>query len=102
MKFPGDQGEIITVRGNKDEDRECYKESLKISKAPNEESLPSTNISFQRRDPPNESAVLMLNLDPRADFEYQRPQPEGDLITVQIDGEPSKVVKIGAPLFPGL
>jgi hypothetical protein len=44
----------------------------------------------------------MLNLDPRSDFEYQRPQPEGDLITVQIGGEPSKVMKLEAALSPEL
>jgi hypothetical protein len=100
MKFPGDQGEVITIRGNKDEARECYKESLKISKTPNEESLPSTNRSFQQRDPLKASGVLMLNLDPRSDFEYHRPQPEADLITVQISGEPSKVMKLRAALSP--
>jgi hypothetical protein len=98
MKFSGDQGEVITIRSNKGEARECYKESLKISKTPNEESLPPTNRSFQRRDPPKESGVLMLNLDPRSDFEYQRPQPEGDMISVQIGSEPSKVMKLGATL----
>ena len=98
MKFSGNQGEVITIRGNKDEARECYKESLKISKTPSEESLPSTNRSFQRRDPPKESRVLMLNLYPRSDFEYQRPQPEEDLISVQIGGEPSKMMKLGATL----
>jgi hypothetical protein len=98
MKFLGDQEEVITIRGNKDEARECYKESLKISKTPSEESLPLTNRSFQRRDPPKESGVLMLNLDPRSDFEYQRPQPEGDLISVQIGDEPCKMMKLGATL----
>jgi hypothetical protein len=46
MKFPGYQGEVITICGNKDEARECYKESLKISKTSSEESLPLTNRSF--------------------------------------------------------
>jgi hypothetical protein len=44
----------------------------------------------------------MLNLDPSADFEYQRPQPEGDLIMVQIGSESSKLVKIGDALPPEL
>jgi hypothetical protein len=65
MKFPRNQGDVITIRGNKDEARECYKESLKISKASNEVHLQSNNMSFQRRDPLKDSAVLILNLDPR-------------------------------------
>ena len=40
----------------------------------------------------------MLNLDPRSDFEYQRPQPEGDLISVQIGSEASKTMKLGETL----
>jgi hypothetical protein len=102
MKFPGCQGDVITIRGNKDETRECYMESLKISKALNGADLSSDNRCFQPRDPPKDSAVLMLNLDPMADFEYQRPQPEGDLITVQIGDQRSKVVMIGAALHPEL
>jgi hypothetical protein len=43
---------------------------------------------------------MMTNLDPRADFEYQRPQPEGDQILVQIGLKEDQTVKIGANLPP--
>ena len=45
---------------------------------------------------------MMTNLDPRADFEYQRPQPEGDQILVQIGLKEDQTVKIGANLPPAI
>ena len=32
VKFPGDNGRVVTLRGNQDEARSCYKESLKIGR----------------------------------------------------------------------
>ena len=43
-------------------------------------------------------SVLLADFDPRSDFEYQRPQPEGDIINVQLGKSPEQVVKIGASL----
>jgi hypothetical protein len=45
---------------------------------------------------------MMTNLDPRADFEEQRPQPEGDQILVQIGPKEGQNVKVGANLPPAI
>jgi hypothetical protein len=55
---------------------------------------------MERRDLIRDAGVMMTNLDPIADFEYQRPQPEGDHILVQIGLKEDQTVKIEANLPP--
>ena len=103
MKFPGENGSVVTVRGKSSDARKCYQESLKITKSPS--ILPVTakekgKQKMERRDLMRDAGVMMTNLDPRADFEYQRPQPEGDQILVQIGLKEDQIVKIGANLPP--
>ena len=81
MKFPGEDGSVVIVRGKSIDARRCYQESLKITKSPS--ILPVTaeekgKQKMERCDLMRDAGVMMTNLDPRADFEYQRPQPEGD------------------------
>jgi hypothetical protein len=45
---------------------------------------------------------MMTNLGPRAYFEYQRPQPEGDQILVQIGESKGETAKVGANLHPAI
>jgi hypothetical protein len=53
---------------------------------------------MERRDMTRDAGVMMTNLDLRADFESQRPQPEGDQILVQIRPKEDHTVNIGANL----
>jgi hypothetical protein len=93
VKFFGEKGEVITIHGSGGEARDCYPESLKITKAlPEAETKKPLDQNFQRRDSPKYLIVLMVNLEPTSDFEHQRPQPERDM--VQIRDQPSKAVKI--------
>ena len=81
MKFPGENGSVITVRGKGSDARRCYQESLKITKTPTQPiEFPEGKgkKKMERRDSPQEARVMMTNLDPRADFEEQRPQLEGE------------------------
>jgi hypothetical protein len=55
---------------------------------------------MERRDLTRDAGVMMTNLDPRADFESQRPQPEGDQILVQIGPKEDQTVKIRVNLPP--
>jgi hypothetical protein len=85
MKFPGEDGSVITVRGKGSDARRWYQESLKITKTP----IQPVEIhegkgkkKMERRDSPHEAGVMMTNLDPRANFEEQGPQLEGEQILV--------------------
>jgi hypothetical protein len=49
---------------------------------------------MERRDLMHEAGVMMTNLYPRAYFEEQKPQPEGDQILVQIGQQKDQPVKI--------
>ena len=112
MKFPGEKGGIVTLRGNQDEARSCYKESLKVVKTPltgdvNTEKNRKLLLRDHIRDTKSqvqlpEGAILLTDFDPRTDFAYQRPQPEGDVVEIQIGDSPSKIVKVGASLPPDL
>ena len=87
MKFPGEKGSVITVRGKGNDARRCYQQSLKIMKTPIQPvEVPEGKgkTKKERRDSTQGVGVMMTNLDPRADFEEQRPQPEGEQILVQI------------------
>jgi hypothetical protein len=55
---------------------------------------------MEGRDLTRDAGVMMTNLDPREDFESQRPQPEGDQILVQIGPNKDQTVKFGANLPP--
>jgi hypothetical protein len=57
---------------------------------------------MERRDLIRDAGVMMTNLDPRVDFEEQRPQPEGDQILVQIGPKEGQNVKVGANLPPAI
>ena len=85
MKFSGEDGSVITVRGKGSDARRCFQESLKITKTP----IQPVEIherkgkkKMERRDSPHEAGIMMTNLDPRANFEEQGPQLEGEQILV--------------------
>ena len=77
MKFHGVKGLVVTVRGNENMAKKCYKESLSIRKGSSsiENPVPDRNRRLERRKE-STSSVMMTTLDLRADFEHQRPQPE--------------------------
>jgi hypothetical protein len=74
MKFPAQRGTVITIRGKGSKVRNYYLKSLKIVK--------TSPDSHERRDLPKDSRVMITNMDPRADFKYQRTQLEGDQIEI--------------------
>ena len=81
MTFLREDGSVVTVHRKSSVARKCYQESLKITKTPS--ILPiraeeKGKRKMERRDLMRNAGVMMTNLDPRADFECQRPQPEGD------------------------
>jgi hypothetical protein len=103
MKFPGEYGSVVTVRGKSSDARRCYQESLKITKKPPrpaEIHEGKGKKKMEHRDLIHEAGVMMKNLDPRADFQEQRPQPKGDQILVQIGLKEGQNVKVGANLPP--
>jgi hypothetical protein len=103
MKFHGEDGSVITVRGKGSDARRCYQESLKITKTPVEPAEiheGKGKNKMERRDFPQEAGIMMNNLDPRADSEEQRPQPEGHQILVQIGHKEDQTVKVGANFPP--
>jgi hypothetical protein len=79
MKFPSDRDDIITIRGKGMESHLYYLESLKIAKStPSQEKEEQNGDSkkdskgkkkFVRRD----SSVMMTDLNPRGEFQHQRP-----------------------------
>jgi hypothetical protein len=102
MKFPGEKGFVIIVRGKGSDARRYYQESLKIMKTPIQpvEVPEGKGKKMERRDSTQGAGVMMTNLDPRADFEEQRPQPEGEQILFQIGQNTDQTVKVGANLPP--
>jgi hypothetical protein len=101
LKFPGDDGSVVTVRGKSSDARRCYQESLKITKTP---PIPldthegKGKKKMERWELIHDARIMMTNLDPQADFEEQRPQPEGDQILVQIGPKEGQNVKEEANL----
>ncbi|XP_020239807.1 uncharacterized protein LOC109818687, partial [Cajanus cajan] len=96
MRFPGGDGQIISIKANKRTARQCYAESLKAS-PPTEE---------QRWD---ESPTLahiaqaeITNLDPRAKSHDNRPSPIDELDDLQIGKLTSQCTKISQQLNPEL
>jgi hypothetical protein len=49
-----------------------------------------------------DEGIMITNLDSRADFEEQRPQPEGGQILIQIGLEEGQNVKVGANIPPAI
>jgi hypothetical protein len=104
MKFPGDRGDIVTIRGKGPEAQLYYLESLKITKTmpvQEQEKVKETQRKetkgkqkLVRRD----EAVMMTDLDPRGELQHERPEPEGDSVEIQLGSEPDHVVKLGKNL----
>jgi hypothetical protein len=68
----------------------------------NDKSDTKGKTKMERRDIPKNSRVMMKNFDPWADFEYQRPEPEGDQVEIQVKKKESQTVKIRGSLPPML
>jgi hypothetical protein len=105
IKFPGEDGFVVTIRWKSSECRHCYQESLKITKTP-PMSLDTyegkRKKKMERQDLIHDAELMMNNLDPWADFEEKRPQPKGDQILVQIGQKEGQNVKVGANLPPAI
>jgi hypothetical protein len=41
---------------------------------------------------------MMTNVNSRGEFQHQRPEPEGDLVEIQVGDKPEQVVKVGKNL----
>jgi hypothetical protein len=81
LKFPRDDGFVVRIRGKSSDARRCYQKSLKTTKLPpiplgTQEGKGKKKMECQ--DLSHDAGIMMTNLDPRADFEEQGPQPEGD------------------------
>jgi hypothetical protein len=79
-------------------------ESLKITKA-----SPAQEKEEQKEDPKKDekgkqkffrqdAAVMLTDLDPRGEFQHQRPEPEGDSVEIQVGEKLEQVVKVGKNL----
>lgn len=89
MEFLGDKGNVITIKGKSSEARNFYLESLKIIRASPESEKGAKSDSkgkrdMERRDLPSDSRVMMINLDPRADFEHRSAQPKSNQVKIQV------------------
>jgi hypothetical protein len=79
MKFPGEDGSIVSVHRRSSDARKCYQESLKITKAP---SIPPVKAEekgkqkMERRDLIRDAGVMMTNLDPRVSTTSTRRRPD--------------------------
>jgi hypothetical protein len=104
MKFPSDKDDIVTVRGKGLESQLYYLECLKITKA-----APAQEKEEQKEDPKKDakgkqkfvrqdSTVMMTDLDPRGEFQHQRPESEGYSVEIQVGDKPEQVVKVGKNL----
>jgi hypothetical protein len=85
MKYPGENGVVVTVHEKSSDARRCYQKSLKITKTSS--VMPKAHgekgkKKMERQDLSRDEGVMMKNLDPWVDFECHRPQPEGDQILV--------------------
>ena len=76
MRFPSLSGRIGEVRGDQQAARRCY-------------------VNVMRRKNQRNTLLLEADQDPR--IEDRRPEPMGELESIEIDG-PQKIVKIGASL----
>jgi hypothetical protein len=104
MKFPGDSGDIVTIRGKGHEVQLYYLESVKITKTmpvQEQEKIKEAQKKetkgkqkLVRRD----DAVMMTDLDPRGELQHERPEPEGDSVEIQLGSQPDQVVKVGKNL----
>jgi hypothetical protein len=92
MKFPGDRGEIVTIRGKGLKAQLYYLESLKITKTmPVQEQEEEKNAKKEakgkqkliRRD----AAIMMTDIDPRGELQHERPEPEGDSVEIQVGSQ---------------
>jgi hypothetical protein len=45
---------------------------------------------------------MTTNLDPRGKFLYQRPEPEGDSVEIQVGNKPEQVVNVGKNLLTNI
>jgi hypothetical protein len=66
IRFPGERGTIIMIRGKGSEARHCYLESLKIVKSPHaahEDPETKGRRKMERRDVPKDGGVVMTNSD---------------------------------------
>jgi hypothetical protein len=67
MKFLGENGSVVTVRGKNSDARKCYQESLKIMKSPSISPVTAEEKGKQKmekRDLIRDAGVMMTNLDP--------------------------------------
>nr|KYP31941.1 Retrovirus-related Pol polyprotein from transposon opus [Cajanus cajan] len=95
MKFPGNDGKIISVKANQKTARQCYTESLRISSS-DEQS---------KKDPPTVAHIThveIVDLDPRSDSHDERPSPIDELDDLQIGKLPGQCTKINRQLSPDL
>ena len=104
MKFPGDSGDIVTIRGKGHEVQLYYLESVKITKTmpvQEQEKIKEAQKKetkgkqkLVRRD----DAVMMTDLDPRGVLQHKRPEPKADSVEIQLGSQPDQVVKVGKNL----
>ncbi|XP_027902747.1 uncharacterized protein LOC114162932 [Vigna unguiculata] len=82
MKFPSDDGKVLTLSVNQEVARKCYEDSLRLRRKV-AYSVSTTEV------------VIDLELDPRLVHPERRPQPVGEVKKVLIQG---KKLRIGGDL----
>ncbi|XP_061358498.1 uncharacterized protein LOC133302702 [Gastrolobium bilobum] len=88
LKMPGGKNEVITIRGDQKESRECYYETLKVNRrVPS--SLPrlTSGGKTPARDQlvfPCGNEVKLVELDMREELHAPHPEPQGELENVNI------------------
>jgi len=82
MKFPSDEGKVLTLAVNQETARKCYEDSLRLRR----------KVAYSVS---TAGVVLDPELDPRLVHPERRPQPVGEVKEVLIDG---KKLRIGGDL----
>ena len=90
LKFALLNGQVGAIDANQREVKECHVHCLRIKEG---ESLPSR---ADQRHNNQVSNVNLAELNSREDFREKRPQPEGELIKVQVNSREDSFVQIRA------
>ncbi|PNX88251.1 gag-pol polyprotein [Trifolium pratense] len=96
IKYPLDNGEVGTVRGDQILAKKCYESSLKIRHKTSNSSVVSGGR--QATVPGGINIIENSDMDPREEFQDRRLSPIEDLKQVQIGEHPHQTTSLGTTL----